>query len=53
MPVLFGFVLVRTTLAVWPLGALILATPVLGPSPYVAIGVTIVWVLLEALALPL
>lgn len=52
MPVFFGFVVLYTALALWPLGALILATSVLHPAPYVPIGVAMVWVLLEALALP-
>ncbi|MDQ4048780.1 MAG: hypothetical protein M3131_05265 [Actinomycetota bacterium] len=52
MPIFFGFVVLYTALALWPLGALIVAASVLRPAPYVPIGVAMVWVLLEAFALP-
>jgi len=52
MPVFFGFVVLYTALALWPLGALILAASVLRPAPYVPIGIAMLWVLLEAVALP-
>lgn len=52
MPLFFAFVVGYTALALWPLGALILAASVLRPAPYVPIGVAMVWVLAEALVLP-
>lgn len=52
MPVFFAFVTVYTGIALWSLGALVLAASVLRPQLYVPAGITIVWVLLEALALP-
>jgi hypothetical protein len=52
MPVFFGVVCLYTGVALWAPAALVLAASVLRPQLYVPAGIAILWVLLEALALP-
>ena len=52
MPAFFGFVVVYTGVALWPLGALVLAVSALSRQLYVPIAAAILWVLVEAVALP-
>lgn len=52
MPLLFVFVVLYTAVALWPLGALVLAVSALSPQPYIPVAVAILWVFVEAFALP-
>ncbi len=52
MPAFFAFVVLYSAVALWALGALVLAASALNPRPYIPAGAAILWTLVEAFALP-
>jgi len=52
MPAFFGFVVLYTAVALWPLGALVVTASVLSPQLYIPLGAAVLWTLVEAVALP-